>query len=180
MRTIRKRNTGLPEPSTSWLPPIADLNSASPADFGAAVALLFEHAPAFAGRLAARRPFDSDRDLLVGAARVAASMPEADQVELVNAHPRLGEPTRLSDASQREQGLADAAVSRELADLQDAYETRFGFRYLVFVAGRPRAALIPDLRRSFAASREAELQRALGDTLAIAADRLERLRRRGG
>ena len=159
---------------------MAALNEASTARFSASVALLFEPAPRFAGWLAAARPFRSDQDLLTAAARVARRMPEADQLQLINAHPRLGARQRLSSASQREQGSADDAVDRELAQLNAAYEATFGFRYLVFVRGRSRAELLPELRAALARDRDAELRRALDDTLAIAADRLRFLRSQPG
>jgi 2-oxo-4-hydroxy-4-carboxy--5-ureidoimidazoline (OHCU) decarboxylase len=145
-------------------------------DFSRLMGLLFEPAPAFAARLAARRPFDSNDHLLAEAAVVAHGMPPSDQVELINAHPRLAATSELSAASRREQGSADPEADRKLTELQTAYEARFGFRYLAFVAGRTRRALIPDLQRSLSASREAEMLRAIDDTLAIAADRLTRLR----
>jgi 2-oxo-4-hydroxy-4-carboxy-5-ureidoimidazoline decarboxylase len=146
------------------------------ADFSSAIAQLFEPAPAFAARLAARRPFDSDDHLLAEAAVVAHGMSPPDQIELITAHPRLASGSELSTASRREQGSADPEADRELADLQAAYESRFGFRYLVFVAGRTRRALIPDLQRSLSASRESEMLRAIDDTLAIAGDRLANIR----
>ena len=62
-------------------------------------------------------------------------------------------------------------LAAELARLNDAYEARFGFRYCVFVAGRPRAALVPVLEAALAADRAAEMQRALDDVVDIAADR---------
>lgn len=163
-------------PDQPALPPFSELNSASAADFSRAVALLFEPAPAFAARLAARRPFDSDDHLLAEAAVVAHGMSQSDQIELINAHPRLATATELSAASRHEQGSADTEADRQLVDLQAAYESRFGFRYLVFVAGRTRRALVPDLQRSLSASREAEVLRAIDDTLAIAADRLATIR----
>jgi len=67
-------------------------------------------------------------------------------------------------------------VDAELARLNEAYEARFGFRYLVHVAGRPRAELLPDFRAALKRDRETELRRALDDTLVIAADRLLWLR----
>jgi len=148
--------------------------------FRQAVALLFEPAPAFAVRLAAARPFRSDHDFLTAAARIAHGMPAPDQLELINAHPRLGARDRVSAASRREQGVGDDPVDRELADLNAAYEARFGFRYLVFVRGRSRAELLPGFRAALAADRETELRRALDDTLAIAADRLHFLRSQPG
>jgi 2-oxo-4-hydroxy-4-carboxy-5-ureidoimidazoline decarboxylase len=115
-------------------------------------------------------------------------MPEHGQVELIDAHPRLGAPPgSVSAHSFVEQGYdrdaADSAaeterqrVGAELARLNAAYEARFGFRYCVFVAGRPRAALIEGMEQALRADRGAELRRAVEDVVAIAADRLARLR----
>ena len=146
----------------------------------AAVALgaLFEGAPAFVARLVAARPFGSSEALIARARAIAREMPEAEQVELVNAHPRLGAPPgTLSGHSRREQGdggLIDeaAGIAVELARLNDAYEARFGFRYCVFVAGRTRAALLPGFRAALGRGRAAELARALDAVVDIARDRL--------
>jgi 2-oxo-4-hydroxy-4-carboxy--5-ureidoimidazoline (OHCU) decarboxylase len=157
-------------------PTIAELNGVSAPAFRETVAMLFEPAPRFAAWLAAGRPYASDEDLLKSAARIAHGMDDADKVELINAHPRLGSPTSMSDASRREQGAASDAVDRELAELNAAYERRFGFRYLVYVAGREREALLPGFRAAVERDRASEMRRALDDTLAIAANRLHYLR----
>jgi len=162
----------LPAAETTGFPSIDELNDLSVGSFSEAVSMLFENAPRFGAWLAAARPFESDAELMAAAARIARDMTEADKVELVNAHPRLGARDRLSPASQREQGATPDPVYVELAGLNAAYETRFGFRYLVHVAGRPRADLLPGFRDALRGSREAELRRALDDTLAIATDRL--------
>jgi 2-oxo-4-hydroxy-4-carboxy--5-ureidoimidazoline (OHCU) decarboxylase len=134
--------------------------------------MLFERAPRFGAWLAAARPFTDDDDLMKAAARIAHQMTEPDQVELINAHPRLGSRDQLSDASRREQGPGADLVDAELAELNAEYEARFGFRYLVYVAGRPREALLPEFRAALERDRLPELRRALDDTLAIAANRL--------
>jgi 2-oxo-4-hydroxy-4-carboxy-5-ureidoimidazoline decarboxylase len=167
---------GLAEARTAPFPTVGELNGVSVPAFMEAMAMLFEPAPRYAAWLAAARPFADDEDLLKAAARVAHQMAEPDQLELINAHPRLGARDRLSDASRREQGAADDAVDRALAELNAAYEERFGFRYLVFVSGRPREALIPEFRAALERDRPDELRRALDDTLAIAANRLHFLR----
>ncbi len=61
-----------------------------------------------------------------------------------------------------------ARVAAELDRLNAAYEARFGFRYCVFVAGRPRAALLPGLAAALDADRDAELHRALDAVVDIA------------
>ena len=76
----------------------------------------------------------------------------------------------VSDLSRVEQaaGADDAAVAAELERLNAAYEARFGFRYCVFVAGRSRAALLPEFRAALDADREAEIERALDAVIDIA------------
>jgi 2-oxo-4-hydroxy-4-carboxy--5-ureidoimidazoline (OHCU) decarboxylase len=172
-------------------PPTIDvLDVLSPGTFAAAVAPLFEGAPRFLGRLAMARPFGSLDEFYAGARRIAHAMPVAEQLELIDAHPRLGAPpASMSALSFVEQGYAaDEAERRahaaeldrgraaaELDALNQAYEERFGFRYCVFVAGRSRADLLPDFRASLDAERDAEIGRAIDAVIDIARDRHARL-----
>jgi 2-oxo-4-hydroxy-4-carboxy-5-ureidoimidazoline decarboxylase len=159
-----------------------------PATFAAAsLAPLFEGAPSFLRRLVDARPFETWERLFTQARAIALAMPETEQIELVDAHPRLGAPAvSVSALSFREQGYhAEAAesaaeaerpaIDRELRELNEAYERQFGFRYCVFVAGRSRASLLPDFRAALDANRATELRRALVDVVRIAAARQQRL-----
>jgi 2-oxo-4-hydroxy-4-carboxy-5-ureidoimidazoline decarboxylase len=151
----------------------------------AELAPLFEGAPAFLDRLCAAGPFASDAELFDTARAIAHAMPEAEQLELIDAHPRLGAPpASVSAMSFREQGYdrgvdAPLDVAAELERLNDAYEARHGFRYCVFVAGRPREALLPDMTAALDEPREAELHRALDAVVDIAIDRSARRRAEG-
>jgi 2-oxo-4-hydroxy-4-carboxy-5-ureidoimidazoline decarboxylase len=146
-------------------------------EFIATMTPLFEGAPRFLRRLAAARPFGSVDALFECAMQIAMTMPEDEQVELVDAHPRLGAaPGLVSAMSYVEQGYDKGSdgrceVAAELDRLNDAYEDRFGFRYCVFVAGRPREAVIPELRAALAREREDELRRGLQAVVDIARDR---------
>ena len=54
-----------------------------------------------------------------------------------------------------EQGTDDdPAVLAELAELNGAYEERFGFRFVVFVNRRPRREIVPILRERLERTRE--------------------------
>ena len=162
---------------------ITRLDDLSANAFVDAVATWFEGAPRFLRRLAEARPFGDAEALFARAAAIALALPDEEAIELVDAHPRLGAPPgSVSAASFVEQGYdrqaADAAaederrrLDDELRDLNEAYERRFGFRYCVFVAGRPRSALLPDFRAALARSRDEELARGLVDVVLIAADR---------
>jgi len=160
-----------------------ELNALSVDEFAAEVAPLFEGAEGFLRRLAAVRPFDSDHAFLAMAREVARTMPEADQLELLNAHPPLGaDPTTVSAASFEEQGYGSPddqggqLIADELAMLNEVYERRFGFRFVIFVAGRPLSSIGPLIEVALRNDRAAELARGLDDVIEIAADRLARLR----
>ena len=138
---------------------------------------LFEGAPRFLDRLERAGPFEAP-DLLFHVARdIAHAMPEAEQVELIDAHPRLGAPPgTVSQMSYVEQGYDRGTtlpvdVAAELELVNDAYEQRHGFRYCVFVAGRSPEALLPDMAAAVDADRTAELHRALDAVVDIAIDR---------
>jgi 2-oxo-4-hydroxy-4-carboxy-5-ureidoimidazoline decarboxylase len=148
----------------------------------AALAPLFEGAPRFLARLCADRPFGDDARLFARARAIARAMPEPEQLELLDAHPRLGAPREsVSPLSFVEQGydreaaaaadLEGARMARELERLNAAYEARFGFRYCVFVGGRPRVALLPEFEAALGAARAAEIARAIDAVVDIAADR---------
>ena len=149
------------------------------------IGALFEEAPRFLARLEAAGPFATMDDLFIAAREIAHSMPEAEQVELIDAHPRLGAPPgTVSRMSYNEQGYdreagtlvaRDLDVARELERLNDEYEGRFGFRSCVFVAGRPREALLPGMAAALEADREHELHRALDAVVDIAIDRHAKL-----
>lgn len=163
---------------------IGELNEAADAGVIDGLAPLFEGAPRFLGRLAAARPFGDWASLFATGRAIAHAMPEVEQIELIDAHPRLGAaPASVSSFSFREQGYDLEAVTGDevqlaaaLTRLNEAYEARLGFRYCVFVAGRPRAALLPEMAAALSADRDAELHRALDAVVDIAMARLDALR----
>jgi len=129
------------------------------------LAELFEGRTRFVERLAA---ID---DPLAHAREVAMSLPDDEKKEMLDAHPAIGAAAR-SEHSRREQGTDDdPAVLVELAELNAEYERRFGFRFVVFVNGRPRREIVPVLRERLKRPREAELATAVGELVDIAVNR---------
>jgi hypothetical protein len=98
------------------------------------------------------------------AEEIALDLPEEDKAEALAAHPRIGEPSP-------EQHGGDPAVLTELVYLNQVYEEKFGFRFVVFVAGRPRHELLEVLRDRLANTREQELEAGIKELVAIAQDR---------
>lgn len=143
------------------------------------LARAFEGAGPLITRLRDDGTFDSDADLLARARAILADMPEAEQVAVINAHPRIGEnPAKVSADSFKEQGYdrdtTPPEVYLRLARLNEEYEQKFGFRFVVFVNRRPKEAIVSLLEARLRGAREDERQTALREILAIAADRLER------
>jgi 2-oxo-4-hydroxy-4-carboxy--5-ureidoimidazoline (OHCU) decarboxylase len=137
---------------------------------------LFEHAGPLLVRLRAAGPFSSDAALLARAREILNALSESEQIAVVNAHPRIGErPDKLSLASFREQGYEHDTTPPEvllrLAALNEEYEQKFGFRFVVFVNRRSKEAIVPLLQARLRRSRAEELRTALQEILAIAADR---------
>lgn len=117
---------------------------------------------------------------IVNKARVVVeNWAEADKVALLNSHPRIGAPPEtLSGASRHEQsGHDDPDTLAELGRLNDDYERRFGFRFVVFVNGRLNSTIIPVLRRRLEHSRDEELAVGIEEYLAITRVRLEQQKR---
>lgn len=142
----------------------------------------FEDGTRLIEELVDERPLGDDDGLIRSAHDLARTLPEAEQIELLNAHPRIGaDPATVSAMSHTEQGYDAPAttpewVVEELDALNEAYERVFGFRFVIFVAGRPRDEILPILERSLRDEREGELRRGLDDVVYIAGDRLARLR----
>ena len=87
---------------------------------------------------------------------------------MLDAHPRSARRT-LSARSAAEQGADDDPQTlAELAELNRAYEERFGFRFVVFVNRRPKRELVPILRERLERTRDEELATALDELIAIA------------
>jgi 2-oxo-4-hydroxy-4-carboxy--5-ureidoimidazoline (OHCU) decarboxylase len=141
------------------------------------LAAVFERAPGLAAALRYAGQ-DTPRSIIAKARGALDRMTETEHVAVLNAHPRIGaDPASLSLHSRREQGEAtDAATLEELAELNDAYENKFGFRFVVFVAGRSKEEIVPVLRARLANTRDTELRAGLDEFLAISLDRLERPR----
>jgi 2-oxo-4-hydroxy-4-carboxy--5-ureidoimidazoline (OHCU) decarboxylase len=131
-----------------------------------------ELAGLFEGRTRLVERLAEVEDPLARAREVAHALPEEDKVEALAAHPPIGAGRGLSARSAAEQGADDdPAVLAELAELNRAYEQRFGFRFVVFVAGRPRREIVPLLRERLERTREQELETGLDELVSIAVDR---------
>jgi len=104
--------------------------------------------------------------------RLLPELEEEEKIATLNAHPRIGEdPARLSRLSLAEQG-SDSMP--ELDRLNAEYESRFGFRFVVFVDGRSKSEVVEVLKVRMERARDQELDEGLRAVVDIAASRVGR------
>jgi 2-oxo-4-hydroxy-4-carboxy--5-ureidoimidazoline (OHCU) decarboxylase len=138
---------------------------------------IFERSPALTRELKkAARPGDTPEIVIRKARDIISGLREAELIATLSAHPRIGDDVRaLSELSLGEQGAdQDPQTIAELARLNDEYERRFGFRFVVFLNGRSKSQIIPVLRDRLGRTRESELRTGIEEFLAISLDRLQR------
>ncbi|KAF9091884.1 hypothetical protein BGX29_002368 [Mortierella sp. GBA35] len=181
------------------LPTIEFINTeATLQDLASAVTLLFEPAPPIVQHLYSKRPYAS-YSALIDETEVLLSNPDQyltpdEQLDVINAHPRIGAAkANLSALSLIEQGYSaedaakkvdatatpsqdDEKTQATLKRLNEEYEAKYGFKFVVFVNGRPRSVIIPVMEERIRNStKEAEMKIAMADMVAIARDRLKKL-----
>ncbi|KAI8816095.1 Oxo-4-hydroxy-4-carboxy-5-ureidoimidazoline decarboxylase [Fimicolochytrium jonesii] len=166
------------------LPAIADFNTLPPPDFNSIISLLFEPAPPLAKALYAARPFDSYDRLLQQTDAILHKLSPEDKLIVINAHPRIGEKkTNLSAMSLKEQGYTSATaqqpneedpqVMARLKELNNKYEAKYGFKFVVFVNGRSKEEIVPVMEQRLKdGTKEREMETGLRDMVSIARDRL--------
>jgi 2-oxo-4-hydroxy-4-carboxy-5-ureidoimidazoline decarboxylase len=160
------------------------LNAADRPAFTHALGHLFEHSPWVAEDTWSRRPFRDAAHLHTELCATMRSAPRERQVALIRAHPdlagRLAQQRKLTAESTREQASAglNELTDAELAEfhrLNDAYQTRFGFPFIICARLNAKDTILAAMRSRIANSPEVEFQTALTEIEKIAQLRLRDL-----
>jgi 2-oxo-4-hydroxy-4-carboxy--5-ureidoimidazoline (OHCU) decarboxylase len=135
-----------------------------------------ELAELFEGRTALVQRLVAVADPLTQAVTLVHELPHDEKVEMLAAHPAIGQRKGLSAQSTFEQGSdVDPMVLSELERLNCDYESRHGFRFVVFVNRRSKAEILDVLRGRIGNPTAQELDTACGELVAIAIDRWRRV-----
>jgi 2-oxo-4-hydroxy-4-carboxy--5-ureidoimidazoline (OHCU) decarboxylase len=134
-----------------------------------------ELAELFEGRTRLVERLAELEDPLSRAEDVLVALRYEDKLEALDAHPAIGQQAGLSARSAAEQADdTDPEVLDELTRLNAEYEERFGFRFVVFVNGRPKSEILEVLRERIGRTQEEELDTGCRELVAIARDRWTR------
>jgi OHCU decarboxylase len=160
---------------------LTQLNRSTPEEFVQSLSGIFEHSPWVAQRAVAHRPFSSRLRLLEAMREQVQQAAPAEQLALINAHPKLGargrtrqQLTQASSSEQRRAGL-DACSDEEFARLErinSTYLSTFGFPFVLAVRGHDPASILAQMQTRTGHERVRELHTALQQVGLIAAYRL--------
>ena len=148
------------------------LNQMSGADFAAAVAETFEHAPWVAEAASVRRPFATVTALHAAMMGSLRASPRDRQVEFLRGHPELGRKVVLTRDSQQEQASAaldrlDQGYAARLSELNESYRTKFGFPFMICVRRHTRASILAQFERRLGNDAATEFAAALQEVFYI-------------
>ncbi len=138
---------------------------------------IYEQSPWVAELAWRARPFADRAALEQAMQQVVQRAGRERQLELLKAHPRLGTRLALSGHSRSEQAgaglneLTDVERS-ELETLNDAYERKFGFPFILAVRAASLRSILASLRSRMDADPAAEFDASLREVFRIAAFRL--------
>lgn len=133
----------------------------------------------------AARPFGSRDSVLSAADRIWSSLSASDWVEAFEHHPRIGERTsavaqgeRGAEWSSREQAGIETAgddVRKALARVNQEYERRFGYIYIVCATGKTPEEMLALAHKRLRNAAAAEVRVAAEEQRKITRMRLEKL-----
>jgi OHCU decarboxylase len=140
----------------------------------------------WAEQLIAERSFENLDQLIATADRVWWSLEPGDWLEAFRSHPKIGETkaAAVSTSDQSKQwsaaeqaGIADAANSTlaTLAELNQKYEDKFGYIFIVCASGKSSEEMLAILRRRLANNPDEELRIAAAEQAKITKLRLTKL-----
>lgn len=148
--------------------------------FVAALGAVFEEMPEVAAQVWEQRPFSHINELYQKMVDIVNTFDEEKKLTLMRSHPRLGSKAAMADASVREQagvGLNRLSLdeSDRLQELNDLYQEKFGFPFIMAVKGSSRDRIKSELVRRLENAIEQEKEQALLEIAKIARLRLEDL-----
>lgn len=139
----------------------------------------------WASQLQQARPFKNVKELLKTAQDIWQTMNENELLEAFDGHPKIGDVNSLKEkyrqtmgsASHEQSGAnnADEQILIELKELNEEYEKRFGFIFIVFATGKSAQQMLDILKFRISNTRQQELENAAAAQASILNLRLEKL-----
>ena len=139
----------------------------------------------WATEMANQRPFPTEATLIAAANDIWWSLDRSDWLEAFRSHPKIGEKKAADKVSaqsqqwsgQEQSGVAAASpgTTSSLAVLNEAYEEKFGFIFIICATGKTSDEILAALHERLQHEPEAELPVAAAEQSKITELRLKKL-----
>lgn len=136
-------------------------------------------------RMADERPFSSLDEVVTCADRVWWSLEPSDWLEAFRSHPKIGEKKaerqgsldaqKWSEQEQAGTGKTTQETQAELSQLNQVYEQKFGYIYIVCATGKTSEEMLEILKRRMDNAPHIELRVAAAEQAKITELRLKKL-----
>jgi len=139
----------------------------------------------WAQRMVAARPFTDLSQLIESGDRIWWSLTPADWLEAFHSHPKIGEKQAAAAVAREAQqwseaeqaGVREAApeTTAALAELNETYEKKFGYIFIVCATGKNSEEMLRILRERLPHDKDEELRIAAAEQAKITELRLRKL-----
>jgi 2-oxo-4-hydroxy-4-carboxy-5-ureidoimidazoline decarboxylase len=139
----------------------------------------------WAQRMVAKRPFGSLNQLIKDSDRIWWSLKPTDWLEAFHSHPKIGEKKAAAAIAAEAQQWAEdeqsgtraatAETIAELAELNSAYEKKFGYIFIVCASGKSSEEMLGILRGRLQNKADDELRIAAAEQAKITQLRIRKL-----
>lgn len=159
---------------------IEELNTLGKGDFVDLLGDVYEESAWVAEQTYSEQPFVSVQTLTNTMQEIVNNAPNDAQLELLRAHPDLGEQTEMTDASEAEQASAGLdSLSETQYDafqrLNDQYREKFGFPFIMAIKNESPDAIQTAMEQRVKHRRDQEFETALDQVHQIAKLRLQEI-----
>lgn len=163
---------------------IDEINDRDATGFVALLGGIFEHSPWVPELVYARRPFADRESLYQEMVAAVRQAPKLQRMALLCSHPQLagkeaasGELTAASKREQAGAGLNQCSAEelRKIKTLNQAYQDKFDFPFIIAVTGLDKHQIIAAMERRLVNNEDDEFDTALAEVEKIARIRIDKL-----
>lgn len=130
-------------------------------------------------------PYEDLVDVMEDAEQVWYGLDEPEWLHAFSHHPKIGDlsshqekfasTAHLASAEQASMATATDATMHELAELNQRYESKFGFIFIICATGRSPKEMLQSINQRLANDRDTELENAVNEQNEIIKLRLQKL-----
>jgi len=157
-----------------------DLNYLNKDKFISLFGVIFEKTQWIAEKLLEHKPFKDKDDLVNKMIHIYETSQKNDILNILKAHPKLAIEKNLTEHSSKEQSSANLKNCNkeeydEFKKLNDEYENKFGFPFIIAVKGKDKIEILNNFRQRINNDVELEFKESKNQVKKIALFRLNEL-----